>query len=57
MQVAAQGTLLRISFETLFEYLKFLQVTALCLRPHGERVAFYLAALADAEPGSLTEVI
>ena len=43
-QVARQGTLLRISFETLFEYLQFLKVTAGCLRCCGRHAAFYLAA-------------
>ena len=41
---AVAGTLLRISFETLFEYLAYLKAIAVTLDPFGPRAAFYLAA-------------
>jgi phosphopantothenate---cysteine ligase (ATP) len=41
---AEAGTLLRISFETLFEYLVYLKAIATTLAPCGPRAAFYLAA-------------
>ena len=41
---AVAGTLLRISFETLFEYLVYLKAIAGALAPFGPRAAFYLAA-------------
>ena len=41
---AVAGTLLRISFETLFEYLVYLRAIAETLAPFGPRAAFYLAA-------------
>ena len=41
---AVAGTLLRISFETLFEYLVYLKAIAETLAPFGPRSAFYLAA-------------
>ena len=41
---AVAGTLLRISFETLFEYLVYLKAIAEALNPFGPRAAFYLAA-------------
>lgn len=41
---AVAGTLLRVSFETLFEYLVYLKAIAEALAPFGPRAAFYLAA-------------
>ena len=41
---AEAGTLLRISFETLFEYLVYLKAVATTLAPCGPSAAFYLAA-------------
>ena len=41
---AVAGTLLRIAFETLFEYLVYLRAIAETLSPFGSRAAFYLAA-------------
>ncbi|CAL8463214.1 g2748 [Coccomyxa elongata] len=43
-EAAARGVLLRISFESLFEYLQCLRVIAAGLRPCGRLAAFYLAA-------------
>lgn len=40
----SKGTLLRISFETLFQYLKYLEAIAAALQPCGAKAAFYLAA-------------
>ncbi|KAK9813822.1 hypothetical protein WJX73_000218 [Symbiochloris irregularis] len=42
--VRKQGVLLHITFETLFEYLKFLEVIAHQLRSCGRQAGFYLAA-------------
>lgn len=39
-----QGTLLRIPYITLFEYLQYLKTISDCLRPVGRRAAYYLAA-------------
>ncbi|BDA44561.1 Phosphopantothenate-cysteine ligase 2 [Coccomyxa sp. Obi] len=43
-EAAARGVLLRIPFETLFEYLQCLRVISAGLRPCGRQAAFYLAA-------------
>ncbi|KAK9834914.1 hypothetical protein WJX81_008277 [Elliptochloris bilobata] len=43
-EVAARGVLLRVAFETLFEYLAYLRAIAEALRPCGQGAAFYLAA-------------
>ncbi|PIN24731.1 putative protein with similarity to phosphopantothenoylcysteine synthetase/decarboxylase [Handroanthus impetiginosus] len=39
-----QGTLLKLSFTTVFEYLQMLQLIALSMRSLGPRAMFYLAA-------------
>ena len=43
-RAARGGTLLRVSFETLFEYLTYLRAIAGALRPLGADAALYLAA-------------